>query len=452
MSLPAYAEYKDSGVGWLGAMPEHWKVRRFKWIIERNDGGVWGEDPDGEADTLVLRSTEQTVDGRWKIDDPARRKLTSIEKQSSLLETGDLLVTKSSGSSLHIGKTTLVDEQIASLSCCYSNFMQRIRLTDALRPKLAWYVMNNELARLQFDLLSNSTTGLANLNGTMIAEILVPIASQEEQLCIEFFLDRETAKIDALIAEQETLLALLAERRQATISHAVTRGLDPDVPMQDSGIAWLGEVPAHWEVQRVKNVAQLESGHTPSKQVPEYWENCDINWVSLNDSKQLAANDYIGETAVKISELGLSNSSARLLPAGAVVFTRDAAIGLAAITAVPMAVSQHLIAWCPSERISSLFLLRVFNAMKPHLDAYTFGATIKTIGMDDVRELVSPVPPLEEQALIVSHIESETTRLDKLASSARLARELLKERRSALIAAAVTGKIDVRGLVEAQAA
>jgi type I restriction enzyme S subunit len=433
-------------------MPEHWKVRRFKWIIERNDGGVWGEDPDGEADTLVLRSTEQTVDGRWKIDDPARRKLTSIEKQSSLLETGDLLVTKSSGSSLHIGKTTLVDEQIASLSCCYSNFMQRIRLTDALRPKLAWYVMNNELARLQFDLLSNSTTGLANLNGTMIAEILVPIASQEEQLCIEFFLDRETAKIDALIAEQETLLALLAERRQATISHAVTRGLDPDVPMQDSGIAWLGEVPAHWEVQRVKNVAQLESGHTPSKQVPEYWENCDINWVSLNDSKQLAANDYIGETAVKISELGLSNSSARLLPAGAVVFTRDAAIGLAAITAVPMAVSQHLIAWCPSERISSLFLLRVFNAMKPHLDAYTFGATIKTIGMDDVRELVSPVPPLEEQALIVSHIESETTRLDKLASSARLARELLKERRSALIAAAVTGKIDVRGLVEAQAA
>jgi type I restriction enzyme S subunit len=301
-------------------------------------------------------------------------------------------------------------------------------------------------------LLSNSTTGLANLNGTMIAEILVPIASQEEQLCIEFFLDRETAKIDALIAEQETLLALLAERRQATISHAVTRGLDPDVPMQDSGIAWLGEVPAHWEVQRVKNVAQLESGHTPSKQVPEYWENCDINWVSLNDSKQLAANDYIGETAVKISELGLSNSSARLLPAGAVVFTRDAAIGLAAITAVPMAVSQHLIAWCPSERISSLFLLRVFNAMKPHLDAYTFGATIKTIGMDDVRELVSPVPPLEEQALIVSHIESETTRLDKLASSARLARELLKERRSALIAAAVTGKIDVRGLVEAQAA
>ena len=110
--------------------------------------------------------------------------------------------------------------------------------------------------------------------------------------------------------------------------------------MKDSGIGWLGRVPAHWSVERVKNVARLDGGHTPSKQVPEYWENCDIPWVSLNDSKQLVSADYIDKTVVMINEKGLANSSARMLPPGAVVFTRDATIGLAAITTRPMAVSQ----------------------------------------------------------------------------------------------------------------
>jgi type I restriction enzyme S subunit len=276
----------------------------------------------------------------------------------------------------------------------------------------------------------------------------VVLPPEAEQTAIATFLDRETTKIDGLIAEQEKLIALLAEKRQATISHAVTKGLTPDAPMKDSGVAWLGEVPAHWDVKRVKNVARLESGHTPSKQFPEYWENCDIPWVSLNDSKQLAANDYISDTAVQINPLGLANSSARMLPEGVVVFTRDATIGLAAITTRPMAVSQHLIAWCPSSEIQAIYLLRVFNMMKPFLDSYTFGATIKTIGMGDVKKLVTPVPPLSEQLAIVKFIDRETTRLDALTVEATHGIALLKERRSALISAAVTGKIDVRQGVE----
>ncbi|MGC4010010.1 MAG: hypothetical protein QM805_14140, partial [Pseudomonas sp.] len=118
MSLPRYSEYKDSGASWLGTVPRHWKVQRFKWLIERNDGGVWGDDPDGIDDTIVLRSTEQTADGRWQIEDPAKRKLTPKDRLSALLEVGDLLVTKSSGSALHIGKTTLVERDVAGLGAC----------------------------------------------------------------------------------------------------------------------------------------------------------------------------------------------------------------------------------------------------------------------------------------------------------------------------------------------
>lgn len=240
MSLPRYGEYKDSGVEWLGQVPKHWDVYRFKWLIERNDGGVWGDDPDGINDTIVLRSTEQTVDGCWQIDEPAKRKLTERDRVSALLEVGDLLLTKSSGSALHIGKTTLVDEDVADLGACYSNFMQRLRVRDLLCPKLAWYVLNNGLARVQLDLLSNSTTGLANLNGTIIGELLLAWPPKDEQVAITAFLDRETGKIDALIAEQEKLLRLLAEKRQATLSHAVTKGLNPDAPMKDSGVRGWG--------------------------------------------------------------------------------------------------------------------------------------------------------------------------------------------------------------------
>ncbi|MEK9775478.1 MAG: hypothetical protein VW339_04940 [Quisquiliibacterium sp.] len=217
---------KDSGVEWLGEVPAHWNVSPFKWQIERNDGGVWGDDPDGEQDTIVLRSTEQTVDGRWQMADPALRKLSESEKASALLSEGDLVVTKSSGSSLHIGKTTIVSKEIAELGCCYSNFMQRVRTKPGFMPKLAWYLMNNDIARLQFDLLSNSTTGLANLNGTMIGQVLVAVPPANEQQAIINFLDIEAYKIDSLNAKAISAIDLLQERRSALVSAAVTGQID----------------------------------------------------------------------------------------------------------------------------------------------------------------------------------------------------------------------------------
>jgi type I restriction enzyme S subunit len=274
----------------------------------------------------------------------------------------------------------------------------------------------------------------------------LPLATppHDVQRRIANFLDRKTASVDALVAKQEQLLALLAEKRQGLITQAVTKGLDPTVPMKHSGVDWIGDVPAHWRIQRVKHVARVESGHTPSRSVPDHWlESNDIPWVSLNDTKWLAAHDYITETAHYINELGLQNSSARLLPGRAVVFTRDATIGKAAITTRPMAVSQHIIAWLCGPTMDPEYLLRVFYAMEPVLEKYTFGATLRTIGMDDVRSLVTPVPPLGEQERIVEHVQSELRRLDGLAQRAEAMVEKLREYRQALITAAVTGQLDV---------
>lgn len=439
MSLPRYPKYKFGGPNWLHCVPEHWNTARLQHVASCNDS-VLPEDTPGsfalqyvDIGNVSLQNGIERTETMTFEDAPSRAR--------RLVRDGDVLI-----STVRTYLRSIAPVRNPPENMVVSTGFAVVRPKASLWPEFAQYVLQaegfvNEVVRW--------STGVSYpaINASELMRLPISLPPREEQAFIAAFLDRETAKIDALIAEQEKLIDLLAEKRQATISHAVTRGLNPNAPMKDSGVPWLGSVPAHWQVCRVKDVARLESGHTPSKQVVEYWENCTIPWVSLNDSKQLASSDFISDTQVKINALGLANSSARMLPPNSVVFTRDATIGLAAITTIEMAVSQHLIAWCPSARVVPLFLLRVFNAMKPHLEAYTFGATIKTIGMGDIKKLVTPVPPVPEQEEIVAFVEAEIKKLDALILEARHGSELLKERRSALITAAVTGQIDVRGVV-----
>ena len=452
MSFPQYPEYKDSGVEWLGEVPGHWGVDRLKASIVTSKNGIWGEEPKGdEDDTPCVRVADfDRQKLRVELTEPTIRNVTSREREGRTLNKGDLLLEKSGGGENQpVGCVVLYDDERPAVC---SNFVARVQLKPGMVSSYWRYVHAAAYAVRLTTGSINQTSGIQNLDQDRYYNERAAFPPPEEQTAIATFLDRETAKIDALVAEQQKLITLLQEKRQAVISHAVTKGLNPNVPMKDSGVEWLGEVPGHWAVRRIKDVCRLESGHTPAKTVPAYWVDCDIPWVSLNDSKYLAANDYITDTAVQINQLGIENSSARLLPAGSVVFTRDATIGLAAITTREMAVSQHLIAWCPTGVVEPLFLLRVFNAMKDHLDSYTFGATIKTIGMSDVKSLVTPVPPLVEQVAIGAYLGDKLAALTQLIQEAARSVELLQERRTALISSAVTGQIDVRGIPSPEAA
>jgi type I restriction enzyme S subunit len=203
-------------------------------------------------------------------------------------------------------------------------------------------------------------------------------------------------------------------------------------------------IPAHRKLERIKWMARMESGHTPDKKIREYWENGDVPWVSLGDTASLRAHDYISDTATSTNKLGLANSSARLLPERAVVFTRDATIGLAAITTRPMAVSQHLIAWICGSEVIPEYLLRCFDTMTSEFDRLTMGATLRTIGMPDVKSLTMPVPPIAEQREIIDFLQGQRERSLELEGKIDEAVDRLREYRAALISAAVTGKIDVR--------
>nr|WP_082107478.1 restriction endonuclease subunit S [Pseudomonas toyotomiensis] len=445
MSFPRYPEYKDSRVESLGVVPKHWQVKPLKFVASVQTGIAKGKDNAGKNTIEVPYLRVANVqDGYLALNDVSRIEIPEELLGRYSLQAGDVLMNEG-GDFDKLGRGHIWNGEIEP--CIHQNHVFAVRPSTVSSNWLNT-ITGSGYAQFYFMTRAKQSTNLASISSTNIMELPVVVPPEDEQRTILQFLSTETTKIDNLMAEQEKLIALLKEKRQAVIAHAVTKGLDPTAPMKGSGVEWIGEIPNHWKVARIKDVARLESGHTPSKTVPEYWEDCDIPWVSLNDSKQLATTDYITETAHQINELGLRNSSARMLPADSVVFTRDATIGLAAIITRPMAVSQHLVAWCPTGLMNSVYLLRVFNAMKEHLDSFTFGATIKTIGMADIKRLATPVPPISEQIEVAAFIGKESAQFDALINDAQHAIDLLKERRTALISAAVTGQIDVRGLVK----
>ena len=436
MTFPKYPEYKDSGVEWLGEVPAHWGGLPLKVQFKVIGGST--PSPDEEYwDGKITWVTPADLSSLPSLEVGASaRQIT----EKGLGSCGATLVP--SGSLVLSTRAPIGSLAIASVPLCTNQGCKSLVPYKEKKSRFFAYLLKNSTEALN---VRGKGTTFLELSGDELSSFKVTVPPQDEQAHVARFLDQETARIDALVEEQKRLIELLKEKRHAVVSHAVTKGLDPDVPMKDSGVEWLGEVPAHWEVVRVKHAAKLESGHTPNKEKAEYWDG-DIPWVSLNDSKQLARSDYIGKTKYTISELGVANSSARLLPPRAVVFTRDATIGLSAITTKEMAVSQHLIAWvCRDDSVIPEYLLLVFYAMKEELDRYTFGATIKTIGMPDVRSLSMSLPPLSEQKTVVDYVFDKRDSLDGLIIEAQAASRLLVERRSALISAAVTGKIDVRG-------
>ena len=220
-----YTTYHDTGIEWLGQVPSHWEVCRLKSRLVKNESGIWN-DRHNTHGTIVLRSTEQTISGGWRIENPARLVLSPEERETYLLQVGDLLVTKSSGSPDHIGKTSLVTEEIASLACAFSNFMQRLRVDKDTHPKLIWYYLNSPVGREQLIFQSTTTTGLGNLNGKMLGNCIIAIPPLAEQWAIVEYLDAQTARIDAAIAAVRRMVALVGEYRERLVADVVTGKVD----------------------------------------------------------------------------------------------------------------------------------------------------------------------------------------------------------------------------------
>ena len=436
MTSHPYPNYRDSGIEWLGDVPSHWQTKRLKRIGEAIIGLTYSPDDvvDEGFGTLVLRSSN-VQEGRILLHDNVYVSVPIPEKLRT--KSGDILICSRNGSRALIGKNALIEERSAGMS--FGAFMTVFRsdLNGYLR-----YVFNSYLFESQSSSFLSST--INQLTSGNLLGMTVPLPPLSEQAAIARFLDRETAKIDALVEEQKLLIDLLKEKRQAVISHAVTKGLNPDLPKKDSGIEWLGEVPEHWNVKPLKYVVEFQSGGTPSKANPAYWEGS-VPWASAKDLK----SDRLATTLDHITEAALQDGAASLVPPESIiVLVRGMMLARAfpvCVAAVPMAINQDLKA-VNGFGVNNDFLAWVLRGLEretlSRLDEAGHGT--KALRMDAWTSMSVPIPPVDEQQAIAAHLEQETEKNERLQAAAERAITLLQERRSALISAAVTGKIDVR--------
>ena len=456
-----YPAYRPSGVEWLGDVPEHWKVRPLKALLSKNDSGVWGDDPEREDvhSTIVLRSTEQTVDGGWGIEAPATRMLSPRDKARALLEVGDLVVTTSSGSKFHIGKTSLVTVEVSDLNACFSNFMQRLRCRSAFDPRLVWYLLNSPVGRQQLVFNSNTTTGLANLNGTILGEVVTPVPPVEEQRVIAEYLDRETERIDALVAKKRRLIERLHEYRTALITRTVTRGLppetarasglDPSPRLKPSGVEWLGMVPVHWEVTRIAAAARPG----PDSFTDGDWVELPYitdSGIRLIQTGNVGIGQYREQGYRYIDESSFDELRCTEIDPGDVLICRLAdPVGRACLApdlGVRMITSVDVCILKLSEQISAGYLVFLLSSKQylDYVESLVRGGTRDRISRSMLGAIKIPSPPAAEQRAIAAYLKRETSAIDRSATTIAKAIERLLEYRAALITAAVTGDVDVR--------
>lgn len=441
-----YPSYKDSGVEWLGRVPEHWSVVRMRYAATLNPPVRRDllEDPDQEVSFLPMEAIGE--DGSLNLEQ--NRPVVEVRSGYSYFEDGDVAFAKVTPC-FENGKGALM----RGLRCAAGFGTTELTV---LRPNLAVadaryinYIVQGSSFRAFGAGAMTGAGGLKRVPDEFTRNFPVSLPELGEQRVIASRLDRETARIDALIEKKTRFIELLREKRQALITHAVTKGLDPNVKMKDSGVEWLGEVPEHWEVLQLRHTARLESGHTPSRSKPEYWVDCTVPWFTLADVWQVRSGEqkYVSETSEMVSQMGLENSSARLLPAGSVFLSRTASVGFTGIMAVDMATSQDFAVWTCTGELFNEYLYYVLLGMKPDFDRLMMGSTHKTIYMPDIEAIRIARPPVDEQRGIVSVLSGQLGRFKSVIDKTERSIELLTERRSALLTGAVTGQIDLREVV-----
>ena len=434
-----YPDYRDSGVEWLGEIPTHWEVRRLKYLATANDEALpETTDPSMEI-TYVDIGNVDSIQGITDVEELVFENAPSRARR--IVRQGDLII-----STVRTYLRAIAKIQATDANLIVSTGFAVIRPRQMDNGFVAYAV--NAPYFVERVVAHSVGVSYPAINASELACLDIAFPSLFEQRAIAAFLDRETARIDALVAKKERLIELLQEKRTALISHAITKGLDPDVPMKDSGVEWLGEIPAHWEAVRLKQASQIQGGFAFSS---DSFQNEGIPIIRMNNIRR-GALDF--ENVVRIPEHECKDEFA--LTEGDIIYGLSGSIGstgsLGNFAVVrkgdtPAQLNQRVARFRPViDRITDGFLVGALQTtvFYEQVLSYTTGTAQFNVSTNEIGNVSLALPSIEEQRVIAAFLDRETTKIDALAAKVREAIDRLKELRSALISAAVTGKIDVR--------
>jgi type I restriction enzyme S subunit len=416
--MKTYEKYKDSGVEWIGEVPEHWEKHRFKDFLQLNTNPSFNENKigleniEGKTGRFIETSSEFEGNGIEFIEnDIVYGKLRPYLKKVWLAEfagnaVGDFFIFRNKKNS-------------------DAHFLKYLFLSDGFTKEADGSTFGAKMPRVSSDFIRSMTYYL-------------PLLS--EQQCIASYLDKKCADIDKVIATQQRRIELLQELKQSTITNAVTHGLNPNVEMKDSSVEWIGEVPEHWNTLRLRFVCKLRNGYTPSKANPDFWSEGTIPWYRMEDIRESGrrlneAKQYITESAIK---------GGGLFEAGSFIMATTATIGEHAVLIVDSLANQRFTNLKIRKSLShsdfNAFFFQYLFVVDDYCKTTTKTATFPAVNMEDLKNFIVCIPPLDEQKIILTYLDKKCAELDVSISKAQREIDLLQEYKQALITEVVTGK------------
>ena len=433
--MKRYEKYKDSGVEWLGEVPEHWKINRLKNLLSLNDETLNENTP---GDYLIQYVEISDVKQELGIHNSTLMPFALAPSRARRkVMTGDIIVSTV--------RTYL--KAIARINDCPDNLIVSTGFA-VLRPKsidsnfLGYLMISNGMIN---EIICNSVgVSYPAINASQLVNIQIPVPLISEQIKVANYLEHQTTIINRLITEKESLITKLQEKRKALINEVVTKGLNPNASMRDSGIEWLGLIPEHWVVNELKRYVDfVQTGTTPSTEKREYFENPTFNWFTPSDFYD--NNIYLTESKRKVSEIAVNEQACRVFPENTVLLIGiGATLGKVGISQNICSANQQINAIIFNQNIYPVFGAYYLSSIKEIIVSMANAATLAILNQSNTKEIPIICPPIKEQCDIVDFIESRTTKIDEIVSETQLQIQKLKEYKTAIISEVVTGKVDVR--------
>jgi type I restriction enzyme S subunit len=434
-----YEKYKKCDCGWLSEIPTGWTTipikRTVKNVLTSFIDGDWIESNVITSDGIRYLTTgnvgalEYKEQGNGYISEE-----TFITLNCTEVYPGDLLISRLNEP---IGRTCIVPDLNNRIVVAVDNVIYRPD-RDKYDKRYLMYQMNCLPYTENANFIARGST-MSRISRTMLGAIKLCIPPLSEQQAIANYLDAKCAKINGSIDVQKRKIELLNELKQTIITDAVTKGLNPHAPMKNSGVEWIGQVPEHWEVMRLKRCALIKTGCTPPTSESKYYDSEDIDWFTPAD----IVGSEIREAEKKISYVAYKDGVCRIFPKNSIYFVGIGSIGKVSYCEISASSNQQINVITPNKRANYKYLTYVLKSQKDEIALTANSVTLPIINQDRTGSLLCPLPPLLEQQSIVAHIESETSKIDAQIAKANRRIELLNELKQSIITEAVTGKIKV---------